>query len=413
MRLLLFAAKLGYQIRVFEEAARRLGIDVQLVTDRCHVLDDPWGDSAIAVRFEDPLGSLPAIASPASSMATSPATGIVAVADRPLPLAALAAQKLGVAFHSPQSIDKSQNKHDAREAFRAAGLLVPKYERFPLGQASPPLHLDYPCVLKPLALSGSRGVIRANNQAEFVRAWARIETLLHSGEIRERRHEADRFIQVESYIPGREFAIEGLLTQGRLRVLAIFDKPEPLEGPFFEETIYVTPSRESKDTQSRIADAIQRAVEAVGLSDGPLHGECRVNEDGVWVLEVAGRPIGGLCAKALSFNGGQPLEELILRHALGEQFEAQLDGPASGVMMIPVPGAGILEGVDGVEEARNVPGIFDVLITAKEGERLVPLPEGNSYPGFIFARAESPAMVRTALSEAHRHLHFRLLTILK
>jgi len=400
VRLLLFAAKLGYQIRVFEEAARRLGIDVQLVTDRCHILDDPWGDRAVPVRFDDAVGSLLAI--------EGPAEGVIAVGDRPLWLAALAAQKLGMPFHSPESIAKSQNKHLAREAFRAAGLLVPRYERRAI-QAANEVSGPYPVVLKPLALSGSRGVIRANNDEEFRAAWARIAKLLESGEIRERREEADRFIQVETYIPGREFAVEGILRQGQLQVLAIFDKPEPLEGPFFEETIYVTPSQESQETQARIVEAIERAVAAVGLSDGPLHGECRVNDSGVWVLEVAGRPIGGLCARALTFDGGKPLEEILLQAALGETREARLDDGASGVMMIPVPGAGILERVEGIEEAAR---FAEVMITAKEGERLVPLPEGNSYPGFLFARGAAPASVTAALRQAHGRLNFRLLKAL-
>lgn len=400
MRLLLFAAKLGYQIRVFEEAARRLGIDVQLVTDRCHILADPWGDRAVPVRFDDAVGSLLAI--------EGPAEGVIAVGDRPLWLAALAAQKLGMPFHSPESIAKSQNKHLAREAFRAAGLLVPRYERRAI-QAANEVSGPYPVVLKPLALSGSRGVIRANNDEEFRAAWARIAKLLESGEIRERREEADRFIQVETYIPGREFAVEGILRQGQLQVLAIFDKPEPLEGPFFEETIYVTPSQESQETQARIVEAIERAVAAVGLSDGPLHGECRVNDSGVWVLEVAGRPIGGLCARALTFDGGKPLEEILLQAALGETREARLDDGASGVMMIPVPGAGILERVEGIEEAAR---FAEVMITAKEGERLVPLPEGNSYPGFLFARGTAPASVTAALRQAHGRLNFRLLKAL-
>jgi hypothetical protein len=398
VRLLLFAAKLGYQIRVFEEAARRLGIDVQLVTDRCHVLDDPWGDRAVPVRFDDPPAPLDATAD-----------AVIAVGDRPLLLAALTAQKLGIPFHSPDSVRLSQNKHLARGAFQTAGLLVPQYKRRAVTESPDGEDETYPCVLKPLALSGSRGVIRANDAAEFRAAWERVRRLLESPDIRQRRDEADRFIQIETYIPGREFALEGWLVNGRLQVLAIFDKPEPLEGPFFEETIYVTPSRESGPMQTRIVAAMERAVGAVGLADGPLHGECRVNDSGVWVLEVAGRPIGGLCGRALSFNGGQPLEEVLLRNALGEQTEVQLDGPASGVMMIPVPGAGVLEGVDGLEEAQ---ALAEVIITAKTGERLVPLPEGASYPGFIFARGESAAAVEAALSTAHAKLHFRLLRTL-
>ncbi|MCU1273379.1 MAG: ATP-dependent carboxylate-amine ligase domain protein ATP-grasp, partial [Bryobacterales bacterium] len=211
-----------------------------------------------------------------------------------------------------------------------------------------------------------------------------------------------------------EFALEGLLTNGDLQILAIFDKPDPLDGPFFEETLYVTPSRESGETQQKMIEAIRKAVRALGLTHGPIHAEMRVNQRGVWVLEVAARPIGGLCARALRFDSGVPLEELILRHAVGEDVSrAKLSGPASGVMMIPISQGGIYQGVSGVQEASAVPNVDEVAITAKEGQKILPLPEGSSYLGFIFARGESPECVEQALRRAHASLTFEISTLLQ
>jgi biotin carboxylase len=260
----------------------------------------------------------------------------------------------------------------------------------------------YPCVLKPLGLSASRGVIRADNPAEFIAAFHRIRKM------------AERYLQVESYIEGREFAVEGLVTEGRFQALAIFDKPDPLEGPFFEETLYVTPSREPAAVQQELLETTGRAVRALGMRHGPVHAELRYNREGAWMLEAAARPIGGLCAKALRFEPNVPLEELILRHALGEDVAgARLADPASGVMMIPIPKDGLLESVEGVERARAIAGIEDVLITAKEGQRLVPLPEGASYLGFIFARGDTAAEVERALRRSHAELRFTIATALE
>jgi len=267
---------------------------------------------------------------------------------------------------------------------------------------------QFPCVLKPLSLSASRGVIRANDAVEFAAAFERIERLLADPEIARLRGDGDRFLQVESFIAGREFALEGILTNGQLRTLALFDKPDPLNGPFFEETIYVTPSREETETQQAMIQATQAAVAALGLTQGPVHAEMRVNQEGVWMLEVAARPIGGLCARVLP-----GLEELILRHAADDDpGNLALPAPAAGVMMIPIPREGIYVDVEGVDRARCEAGVEDVIISAKPGQRLVPLPEGNSYLGFIFARAETPQAAERALRNAHGELRFELATAL-
>jgi formate-dependent phosphoribosylglycinamide formyltransferase (GAR transformylase) len=407
-RLLLLSNTTGYQANAFREAAERIG-PIMLATDRCHILDDPWGDQAIPVKFHEPIESAQMIVARSRD---TPFDGIVAIGDAPTMTAALAAEQLNLPFHSLAAVEGCKNKWVARERWSAAGMLVPWYKRVPADESPRELvtSVPFPCVLKPLGLSASRGVIRANVGSEFVAAFRRIAELLRESDIQLHRDDATPWIQIESYIPGQEFALEGLVTDGRLKVLALFDKPDPLEGPYFEETIYVTPSRLAYSLQSAIFATTQQAITALGLTNGPIHAEMRVNEKGVWMLEIAARPIGGLCAKALRFGSQRmPLEELILRHALRENIEnIRREEPASGVMMIPIPEAGFYEGVEGVEQALCVPHIESIEITAKLRQRLIPLPEGASYLGFIFARAESPEQVDDALRQAHAWLRFQI-----
>ncbi len=276
--------------------------------------------------------------------------------------------------------------------------------------------MSYPCVVKPVALSGSRGVMRADDPAALAAACERLQALMRQPEVRAERNEAHATALVEGFIPGREYALEGVMHHGVLHVLAIFDKPDPLDGPFFEETIYLTPSAAAAEQQRAIVDGVTRAARALGLHHGPIHAECRANADGVFVLEVAARPIGGLCARALRFHSEIrtlkseiSLEELLLRQALAEDPAPYAREPsASGVMMIPIPRRGVFRRVDGLDEARQVAGIDQIHITAKPDQLLVPLPEGASYLGFIFARAARAAGVEQALRAAHARLAFTI-----
>lgn len=401
--LLIVATTTGYQLRMFREAALRAGAEVSLATDRCHVLEDPWGDHAIPGRFESPGPSAAALAEARHFDA------VVAIGDRPSYLAALVAERLDIPFHPPQAVAAAINKFATRECFRKAGLSAPWYRRFPIDAdgKSAATEVPYPCVLKPLGLSTSRGVIRTNDPGEFAIAFARIRRLLKTPSLARLKDPALDYIQVESFIAGREFAVEGLVSGGRLQVLALFDKPDPLDGPYFQETIYITPSRLPPNVQAAIHIATQAAVTALGLRQGPVHAEMRVDGDRVWMLEAAPRPIGGLCSKVLAFERGMPLEEVIVRHALGEDVsDVRPRADAAGVMMVPVPRAGIYRNVRGVAEAEAIAN--EVLITAKKGQRLLPLPEGNTYMGFLFAYGQAASEVEDRLRRSHKALQFEI-----
>ena len=416
-QLLLLTTTTGYQTRSFVQAAEKLGLAVVFGTDRCHVLDDPWQDGALALRFEHPEEAAARIVERASREAVH---AIVALGDCTPPTAARAAEALGLLYHRPETSDICRDKYRSRQRLEECGLKVPRFARFPINADPAEIvrpgnaPFNFPCVLKPLALSGSRGVIRANSAPEFISAFKRIRSLLRSPEVQARREETSNYLQIEEYIEGDEIAVEGAVDHGRLKVLALFDKPDPLVGPFFEESIYVTPSRLPLETQAEVMETLRRAAQALGLYHGPLHAELRINRQGPWIMEVAARSIGGLCSRVLRFRSPGldekiSLEELMIRLALGEEIEAvRREEAASGVMMIPVPEAGVFQRVEGVEEARRTPGIEEIIITARPTEKLVPLPEGSSYPGFIFARGPSPEFVEQALRSARQKLHFVL-----
>jgi biotin carboxylase len=400
-RLLILASKLGYQTRGFAEAAERLGVAVKFGTDRCHQLEDPWGDEALALHFERPRQAAELIA---RHFHGETPDAIVALGDRATPAAAYAAKEFGIEGNPPEAVETCRNKLHQRRTLAAAGVPVPEFFAFASSQELSRVakRVKFPCVVKPLTLSASQGVIRANNAEEFERAVERIRLLVTSPEIQILREPALDQLLVEKYIPGKEVTIEGLLTNGRLRVLTIFDKPDPLEGPFFEESIYVTPSRLAEAEQKAVEDCAQLVLRALGLTTGPIHAEFRANEEGPWVLEIAPRPIGGFGPDKI------PLEELLLRHALGmEGSELPREDAASGVMMIPVPRSGIFDGVEGIEEAEKISGIDEIRITARLHDYVAAWPEGASYLGFIFAHAQTPAEAEAALRAGHAKLNFR------
>lgn len=404
-RLLLLVPTTSYRIGDFLAAAERLAVDVAVGSDQRQVLEQYSQGRTVTLDIRDLDRGVTQIE---RYNRDYPLAAIVGVDDDTTLIAARAAQRLGLPHNPPESVEATGNKHRFRTRLANSGLRAPRFRLYPIDDDPEQAAKDsfYPAVLKPLALSASRGVIRANDPARFVTAFRRIRAILKAAEV---GGEAGRHILVESYVPGDEVALEGLLDGGRLTVLALFDKPDPLHGPYFEETIYVTPSRLDPALQDAIAETVSCAVAILGLREGPIHAELRINDAGVWLIEVAARSIGGHCSRALHFNAGVRLEDLILRHALGLPLPAiEADQPASGVMMIPIPAAGVLLRVAGIEVARAQAGIEEVTITIPLGETLVPLPEGNKYLGFIFAKGDTPEAVEAALRKAHDQFAFTI-----
>lgn len=404
-RLLLLLPTRTWRAGALLTAAHRLGVDVIVATDRSLVWTEREPDRMLALDFACPEVAAGTVAEFARE---HPIAAVAGVDDDTVVLAAAIAARLGLPHVTPASADLARDKLHQRETLNAAGLPVPRFAGFRLDEDPVAVgeRVGFPCVIKPLRLAASRGVMRADDPASLGAAMRRLGALLASPGSGASREWAEVAL-AESFVPGAEVALEGLIEEGRLRVLALFDKPDPLDGPFFEETIYVTPSRHPAATQAAIAQCASRAAAALGLTRGPVHAELRVNERGPWLIELAARPIGGLCSRALRFGDGVSLEELVLRAALGmDTTTFEREAAASGVMMIPIPGAGVLDRVEGQSEAASVPGVDQVVITAHSGERLVPFPEGSRYPGFLFARGPDPAYVEAALREAHRRLHF-------
>jgi biotin carboxylase len=335
---------------------------------------------------------------------THPFDAILAVDDSGSRLAAQASAALGLPHNDPAAAEAARNKYRMRQLLSRSGILSPRFRRFSTEDdvSTVTAQISYPSVVKPLTLSGSRGVMRVDNAVELDTAVTRLTTIL------DKTGPGPHSYLVEDFIPGVEVALEGMVDNGRLTVLALFDKPDPLDGPFFEETIYVTPSRLPAAAQKAIADCTAQAAATLGLRCGPVHAELRLNDEGPWLVEIAGRSIGGLCGQTLRFGPDVSLEALILRQACGLPWQFSPSPEASGVMMIPIPEAGLLKEVTGIEAAEAVPLIESVEITAPLNYPLTPLPEGESYLGFIFARGGTVTAVEQALREAHRHLQFKI-----
>lgn len=393
-----------YRARAFMRAARRLGAEVVVGSERRQAVAKPG--ATLTLDFRDPAHATAQIVAAARER---PFDAIVGVDDDTVLLAAMAAAALGIPHNAVAAVRATRNKHLMRRLLADAGVPSPWFTLVRLDEdlTAAARRLRYPCVVKPTFLSASRGVIRADDEADFVRAVERVRAILTEPEVATAGGEEASHVLVEEYIPGAEAALEGLLVDGELHVLALFDKPDPLEGPYFEETIYVTPARLSPAHERALVEATAAAARALGLREGPVHAEVRLNEQGAWVVEIAARSIGGLCSTVLEFSGGRSLEELILLHAVGAEISRnERQRRPSGVMMIPIPRAGVLRDVQGLEAARAVPGITDITISIPLGDRVVPLPEGDRYLGFIFARGGSPDAVEAALREAHRRLTF-------
>jgi len=400
MRLLFVSTAHSYRNNDFVAAADSLAIDYLLLCDG----SERAATNRIFMEFRHEVALIRQVEVLHAEHAFR---AVIALDDSGANIAAMIADALLLPHNRMEAIAAARDKALMRTALAVAGVAVPPFQRYNATTPLPNLlgELVFPCVIKPLLLNGSRGVIRVNTPEEFLRARLVVLALLEELEGSDGEH---AFL-VESFIPGIEVALEAILDNGTLYPLALFDKPDPLDGPLFEETIYVTPSRLSAAVQAVIVDTARAAAHAIGLVSGPVHAELRINDAGVWVVEVAGRSIGGLCSRTLRFGVSDSLEILILRQAMGTFRPVDpTDAQASGVMMIPIPNAGILKRVDGISAAAAVPSIESIEITSPLHQPIRTLPAGESYLGFIFARAKTPAAVEAALRQAHACLEISI-----
>lgn len=401
--LLLLLPNATYRAEAFLEAARRLHVSVTIGCEQASRWKDTHAEDVLHLDYQNLKISQDRVK---QFVKTHPLDGIIGVEDTTSFVAASLAALLGLPHHSPDAASAARNKLRMRTLFQASRIPTPAFEAHSIDVD--PRHIAngirYPCVVKPLILSASCGVIRADDPESFCKAFTRIKTLLVQLGLTEKEKAAQSLL-VEDFVPGTEVAVEGILIGGNVQILAIFDKPDPLNGPFFEETIYITPSRLPPDIQDQIADTLQQAAKALGLREGPVHGELRINDSGVWVIELAGRSIGGRCSQTLQFGSGMTLEELILRHALHMEIPTfEREKQAAGVMMLPIKDLGYFEAIQGQAEAQNTPGIVSLEITVQPGDLLVPLPEGTRYLGFLLAKGTSPEFVERSLREASGYL---------
>ena len=397
-RVLLVAPDRSYRTGAFVNAGNALGIQITVAS---------WGQTPLAlnqggIRIDprSPASSLPRIRDAASGV---PFAAILATDDATVPLAHEICLELGLPTNEPSALQASTNKLRFRQACKEKGITAPCFMVIE-PQATVPSNIapvEFPCVVKPLSLSASRGVIRCENQEDITKAIPRVRTLISDEDSK-----GDQRVLIENYIDGDEYSVEALLHNRELKIIAIFEKPDRLSGPFFEETIYVTPPRIPKRSQNAIYAALSQLVSALGFCEGPVHAELRLAADGIHFIELASRTIGGRCGRVIEFLTGVSLEAIVLANAVGQPIQSKQQAGAFGVMMIPVPCAGVLRRVEGITAARKVPGIVSVDIDIREGHRMVPWPEGGPYPGFIFSRGNDAAQVEASLREAHAKLCF-------
>lgn len=402
-RLLLIAPHSSYRIAPYIQAAHKLGIEVLIASTSEHSLVSEVAEG-LRIDLDGKIDEPTTLAPILNAHNEREFSGVIATDDNAVTLAAFAARALKLPHNPPEAVQLTHRKDLARARLSQHGVPVPEHRRIDLfSDITEQAHeLFYPCVIKPLNLSGSRGVIRANNPQQCIEACKRIKTIISN----EQEDESRRYVLAERYIPGIEVALEGMLNQGQLQVLALFDKPDPMEGPFFEESYYITPSRLSQQNQDLIIESVTDACTAYGLVHGPIHAELRLHNGVAWIIEVAARTIGGQCAQLLRHGTGYGLEELVINQSTGNSLPYQNSSQAAGVLMIPIPAAGILRRVEGLAAARRIPFITDVEISVRDGYELVPLPEGSAYLGFIFAQGPDPARVEASLREAHACLNF-------
>jgi biotin carboxylase len=378
-----------YRAADFVRAAEGLGVDLIVASENPPPFD--MGDRYLQVDCSDPELAAEAIVRIGDD---APIDGVVAADDAGVVAAAIAGRKLGVRANDPEAAAATRDKSRQRALLRAAEVPQPRFDMIRPGEdgAEAAAGIGYPLVIKPVDRAAGQGVMRVDDAADLPTATSRARSI--TGD--------DAALLIEEFMPGVEVALEGLVRDDELTTLALFDKPDAVEGPFFPETILVTPSRLDEAVQAECQRVAAAALTAIGISHGPVHVEMKVDGGLVRVIEVAARSIGGLCSRSLNFGLlGTTLETLIIRNAIGmEKPELRREPTASGVLMIPIPKPGTFTGINGLDRVHDLEHISAIDITATPGSQVQPPPEGDRYLGFIFAKGPDREAVETTLRQA-------------
>jgi biotin carboxylase len=407
---LILAPHGSYRTSDFIQAAERQGIKTLIASEGKHSIISAY---AQGIHLDFTLDEDSVFEQLKTATVNFKISGVIATDDFTTTLAARLASHLDLPHNNPDAVRLTQRKDLARDCLARHGISVPVHRRIDLERdlQSQLIGIDFPVVVKPVALSASRGVIRADDRAGLENAITRVQQILRTMD--DLDGDAKRFVLIEEFISGTEVAIEAMLTDGHLNILTVFDKPDPMEGPYFEETYYIMPTGLDISVVNKIGSELEDACRAYGLQEGPIHAECRIRDGVAYIIEIAARTIGGLCGRLLNVGTGYSLEELVLNHAMGRQLDIHRPEQAAGVLMIPIPQAGVLKRIEGLLDAQRVEFIEDVNIQIREGHELVPLPEGASYLGFIFSRAPMASQALQALRDAHEHLRFIIAPVWK
>ncbi len=382
-KLLLVIPENSYKSNDFVVAAEKLGIDFLIITDSEQV-SSKFSDTVIINKFDAELNKN-------NLKKLKDVTHVLPVDHSALKFSGYLVDLLEVKGNKLESINLSMNKYESRKIFNSLLDIKVNNEIIKnIDDVNTFINKNGTSVLKPIYGTASKSVLKINNVEKNKE---QIEKLMQDC--------FDQDLVIEEYIDGKEYALEGTIINSELKKIVIFDKPVEYKHPYFEESIYITPSELSSEAEKRVVSIVDKACKKIGLEDGPVHVEFKINENQIFIIEINPRMIGGLCSRCLSFGLFKvSLEEIILHAFMNNELKnIELLNNYVGVLMIPTPKSGKFISIN-KEELENIPNISNVEITVPEGSDLLEPPYGDKYLGFAFSQGIDKKTVNESLLTA-------------
>ena len=382
-KLLLVIPENSYKSNDFVVAAEKLGIDFLIITDSEQV-SSKFSDTVIINKFDAELNKN-------NLKKLKDVTHVLPVDHSALKFSGYLVDLLEVKGNKLESINLSMNKYESRKIFNSLLDIKVNNEIIKnIDDVNTFINKNGTSVLKPIYGTASKSVLKINNVEKNKE---QIEKLMQDC--------FDQDLVIEEYIDGKEYALEGTIINSELKKIVIFDKPVEYKHPYFEESIYITPSELSSEAEKRVVSIVDKACKKIGLEDGPVHVEFKINENQIFIIEINPRMIGGLCSRCLSFGLFKvSLEEIILHAFMNNELKnIELLNNYVGVLMIPTPKSGKFISIN-KEELEKIPNISNVEITVPEGSDLLEPPYGDKYLGFAFSQGIDKKTVNESLLTA-------------